>query len=275
MNKAHSQTPLNHNNSPPNGITGSSTSAATIHALSSRAEALSCGAVLAAVGPQLDGDDYARCPASALGQRAAAALDAEVRASLRRLNGGRRRNNAASIEEEAHIPPIISTHTTHTHVQDDEVSPWPRVAGVGDGPVRALAALAARHHDPSTTTSTTSSSSAAAASSMHESQAAACRDLAMSAVLPLLPPAASLPCAHRADVHLEYAPFLRAMQRSDEAHALAAAAGLERAQDDARGPRLRRSKRRERRSYWEEKYPGLEAETLQQFQMLALSGMVV
>lgn len=219
--------------------------------------------MLAAVGPQLDGDDYARCPASALGQRAATALDAEVRASLYRSVGGRRMQ--CGIEEEADIFPITPTYALHT--QDDEVSPWPRVAGVGDGPVWALTVLAARHHDPSTTCH--------ASVSIHESQTAARRDLAMSAVLPLLPPGAALPCAHRADVHLEYAPLLRAMQRSDEAHALAAAAGLEQAQDDARGPRLRRSKRRERRSYWDEKYPGLCSETLQQFQMLALSGMAV
>jgi hypothetical protein len=146
------------------------------------------------------------------------------------------------------------------------VSPWPRVPGVDAGPTRALAALAARYEQEAGLGPITTGNS------LRESQAAARRELAMSTVLPLLPPSAALPSASRRDVHLEYAPFLRAMQRSDEAHALAEAAGG----DPADGRRRSRRRNRERRSYWDSVCPEGAGELQGNLQQLAVaSGLVV
>ncbi len=159
--------------------------------------------------------------------------------------------------------------------QDDEVSPWPRVPGVGDGPTRALAALAARYEqEEGLGCLITTGDQGQSLEREGQAAARARRELAMSAVLPLLPPSAALPCPGRRDVHLDYAPFLQAMQRSDEAHALAEAAGEERA-----GGRLRRSRRgknRGRRSYWDEVCPEGARELHGHLQQLVVaSGLVV
>lgn len=241
-----------------------SSSPAVLQAQAESAEALSCRAVLCAVAPQLDGDDYAQCPAGTLGQRAS---DAEVGCSIGvgSVIGPRARGHSIPCYLLADQR-LFSRHLTPINAkQDDEVSPWPRVPSIIGGPPRALEALAAcyqrQHQLP-----------APSITAMCESKAESRRELAWAATQPLLPPSAALPFAHRLDVHLDYAPMLRAMQRGDEAHALAEAAGQERVEGRPRRS-LRRAK--ERQSYWCGVYPEGYRELQGLLQQLALSGLGV